>query len=68
MADNTWENGMKENRMEKDFMFLKMELKKKEYGKMEKESNGYQMTKKNSDIYLLNFNSWFSIYFCIFSC
>ena len=52
MADNIWENGMKENRMEKGFMFLKMELKKKEYGKMEKESNGYQMT-KNSDIYLL---------------
>lgn len=52
MVDNIWENGMKENKMEKAFMFLKMVLKKKEYGKMEKESNGYQMT-KNSDIYLL---------------
>ena len=42
---------MKENRMDKAFMYQKMALGRKVFGKMERESNGVQMI-KNNDIFL----------------
>lgn len=43
MVENIWDNGKMESKMEKDYSLIKMEFKKKDYGKMDKELNGLKI-------------------------
>lgn len=50
MAKNMKGTGVKENNMAMELLFFKMEKEKKEYGKMEKESNGLMKQEEMKEI------------------
>lgn len=51
MVENIWENGLMEGNMEKDCLLIKVEFKKKVYGKMDKDFVGLKIKilVKNND-------------------